>query len=89
LEDLSLPEGKKDIIKELPFMFGEKAVIKRAWKMTDNERAINALETMERVISYIKSYKLEKYITIDLGEIQGFKLLYGDYFRMFHTPCRL
>ncbi|MDA8052921.1 MAG: ATP phosphoribosyltransferase regulatory subunit [Deltaproteobacteria bacterium] len=83
LEDLSLPEGKKDIIKELPFMFGEKAVIKRAWKMTDNERAINALETMERVISYIKSYKLEKYITIDLGEIRGLNYYTGTIFECF------
>lgn len=83
LEGLSLPSTKKDIIKELPFMFGEKAVIERAWKMTDNERAINALKTMERVISYIKSYKLEKYITIDLGEIRGLNYYTGTIFECF------
>ncbi len=83
LEDLSLPSNKKDIIKELPFMFGEKSVIERAWKMTDNKRAINALETMERVISYIKSYKLEKYITIDLGEIRGLNYYTGTIFECF------
>ncbi len=83
LEDLSLPPGKKDIIKKLPFMFGEKAVIERAWKMTDNERAINALKTVERIISYIKSYKLEKYITIDLGEIRGLNYYTGTIFECF------
>lgn len=83
LEDVSLSSKKKDIIKELPFMFGEKSVIKKAWKMTDNERSVSALETMERVISYIKSYKLEQYITIDLGEIRGLNYYTGTIFECF------
>jgi ATP phosphoribosyltransferase regulatory subunit len=83
LDDISLPSDKKEAISELPFIFGEKSVIKKAWKMACNEMSQNALETLERVISYIKSYKLEKYITIDLGEIRGLNYYTGTIFECF------
>lgn len=83
LQDIPLSSKKKDILKELPFLFGEKDIIKKAWKMADNERSKNAVETMERVLSYIKLYKLEKYITIDLGEIRGLNYYTGIIFECF------
>ena len=83
LESISLPSGKKEAISELPFIFGEKSVIKKAWKMACNEASKNALDNLERVVSYIKSYKLEKYITIDLGEIRGLNYYTGTIFECF------
>ncbi len=83
LGGISLPSGKKEAISELPFIFGEKSVIKKAWKMACNEASQNALENLERVVSYIKSYKLEKYITIDLGEIRGLNYYTGTIFECF------
>ena len=83
LAGISLPSGKKEAISELPFIFGEKSVIKKAWKMACNEASQNALENLERVVSYIKSYKLEKYITIDLGEIRGLNYYTGTIFECF------
>ncbi len=83
LGGISLPSGKKEAISELPFIFGEKSVIKKAWKMACNEASKNALENLERVVSYIKSYKLEKYITIDLGEIRGLNYYTGTIFECF------
>ncbi|MHB8232286.1 MAG: ATP phosphoribosyltransferase regulatory subunit [bacterium] len=83
LGTVSLPSDKKEAISELPFIFGEKSVIKKAWKMACNEMSKNALETLERVVSYVKSYKLEKYITIDLGEIRGLNYYTGTIFECF------
>ncbi|MCL4427451.1 MAG: ATP phosphoribosyltransferase regulatory subunit [Deltaproteobacteria bacterium] len=83
LESISLPADKKEAINQLPFIFGEKSVIKKAWKMACNETSQNALENLERVVSYIKSYKLEKYITIDLGEIRGLNYYTGTIFECF------
>ena len=83
LSGISLPSDKKEAISELPFIFGEKSVIKKAWKMACNEASQNALENLERVVSYIKSYKLEKYITIDLGEIRGLNYYTGTIFECF------
>ncbi len=83
LAGVSLPSDKKEVISELPFIFGEKSVIKKAWKMASNEAAKNAIETLERVVSYIKSYKLEEYITIDLGEIRGLNYYTGTIFECF------
>jgi ATP phosphoribosyltransferase regulatory subunit len=83
LKTASLPPDKKEAVSELPFIFGEKSVIKKAWKMACNETSQNALENLERVISYIKAYKLEKYITIDLGEIRGLNYYTGTIFECF------
>ena len=83
LEGVSLASDKKEAISGLPFVFGERSVIKKAWKMATSEMSFNALETLERVVSYIKSYKLEKYITIDLGEIRGLNYYTGTIFECF------
>jgi ATP phosphoribosyltransferase regulatory subunit len=83
LQDVPLSKKKKDIIKELPFLFGEKDIIKKAWMMADNERSKKAIENMDRVLSYIKLYKLEKYVTIDLGEIRGLNYYTGIIFECF------
>lgn len=83
LNTIALPSDKKEIISELPFIFGEKSVIKKAWKMAESEMSKNALENLERVFAYIKSYKLEKYITIDLGEIRGLNYYTGTIFECF------
>ena len=80
---ISLPQDKKEAISLLPFIFGEKSVIRKAWNMAGNEASINALETLERVVAYIKSYRLEKYITIDLGEIRGLNYYTGIIFECF------
>ncbi len=83
LNTLDLSRKKKEIINGLLFMFGKKTVIKKAWKMAHNEMAINALETMERVLSYIKLYGLDDYITIDFGEIRGLNYYTGTIFECF------
>ncbi len=83
LEGVSLPLDKKEAINELPFIFGKKSVIKKAWKMACNEASQNALDNLERIVSYIKSYNLEKYITIDLGEIRGLNYYTGTIFECF------
>ena len=83
LEGVSIPQKKKEVISGLPFIFGEKSVIKKAWKMASDEKSQEALETLERILSYIKYYKLEEYITIDLGEIRGLNYYTGTIFECF------
>ncbi len=83
LEDMSVDDKKKETIKDLPLLFGEKSIIKKAWKMADNDRSKRALEDLERVLNYVKLYKKEKYITIDLGEIRGLNYYTGTIFECF------
>lgn len=83
LKEIAISKEKKEIISSLPFIFGEKSVISKAWKMAGNEVSVEALETLERVISYIKAYRLDKYITIDLGEIRGLNYYSGIIFECF------
>ncbi|MCL6119947.1 MAG: ATP phosphoribosyltransferase regulatory subunit, partial [Deltaproteobacteria bacterium] len=44
LDGVSIPQKKKEVISELPFIFGEKSVIKKAWKMASDEKSQEALE---------------------------------------------
>ena len=44
LSGISLPSDKKEAISELPFIFGEKSVIKKAWKMACREQGRNFSE---------------------------------------------
>ncbi|MCL4546602.1 MAG: ATP phosphoribosyltransferase regulatory subunit [Deltaproteobacteria bacterium] len=83
LENVNLSDRKKDIIKELPFMFGEEDIIKKAWDMVDNNRSKRAIENIERIISYIKTYQLDDYITIDLGEVRRLHYYTGTIFECY------
>ncbi|MHB1680374.1 MAG: ATP phosphoribosyltransferase regulatory subunit [bacterium] len=83
LENVNLNDRKKDIIKELPFMFGEEDIIKKAWDMVDNDRSKRAIENIERIISYIKTYQLDNYITIDLGEVRRLHYYTGTIFECY------
>lgn len=83
LENVNLSDKKKDIIKELPFMFGEEDIIKKAWKMADNDRSKKAIENIERIISYIKTYKLNDYVTVDLGEVRRLHYYTGTIFECY------
>ncbi|MCL5674055.1 MAG: ATP phosphoribosyltransferase regulatory subunit [Deltaproteobacteria bacterium] len=83
LENVNLSDRKKDIIKELPFMFGEEDIIKKAWDMVDNDRSKRAIENIERIISYIKTYQLDDYITVDLGEVRRLHYYTGTIFECY------
>ncbi len=83
LENVNLNDRKKDIIKALPFMFGEKDIIKKAWDMVDNDRSKRAIENIERIISYIKTYQLDEYITVDLGEVRRLHYYTGTIFECY------
>lgn len=83
LNSLSIDEQLKELLMELPQLFGSTEVIEKAKKMTTNQNALQALERIENVYELLKIYGLEKYISIDLGMLSKYKYYTGIIFKAY------
>lgn len=76
----------REILTEIPLFFGdgEEVLAKyKSYKLNDVSSA--AIADLDCVYSILKSYKLEKYITVDLGQIRSFRYYTGVIFRTLTT----
>lgn len=69
-----------DAIMALPTLFGGEEVFARAEKFTDNAQALNALAHLKKVYDLLKSFGLEKYISVDLGTVKSLAYYSGVVF---------
>lgn len=76
-----LGEKNSNSLKSLPELFGDMEVLDRARKLTNNERALKALDSILEICEKLKAIGLGKYITIDLGMIQHIHYYTGIIFR--------
>lgn len=70
LEPLPIPEASKEEILLLPRLFGGREVLDKAARVR-NPRARKALENLAGVFEILEVYEVDRYITLDLGEIRG------------------
>lgn len=61
----------------LPSLFGGKEVLKKAKSLTDNPLAENALIQIEYIFNALKSIGYDKYISIDMGMLNGLNYYSG------------
>jgi ATP phosphoribosyltransferase regulatory subunit len=73
----------KDLILELPRLFGSIDVIDKVEEMTMNKRSLDALANLRQVLEIIEDYDLSKYISVDLGMVQSLNYYTGIIFRGF------
>lgn len=69
------------ILKELPKLFGDIKILDRAAELTDNTKALEALESIRKVYNIIESIGLSEYLSIDLGMVQNLNYYTGIIFR--------
>ncbi|MCD8048879.1 MAG: ATP phosphoribosyltransferase regulatory subunit [Clostridia bacterium] len=70
------------LLSELPSSFGDgEDVLYKYRKTSLNAVSRNALNELEKVFAILKSYSLEQYITIDLGQVRSFPYYTGVIFR--------
>ncbi|MFL0196493.1 ATP phosphoribosyltransferase regulatory subunit [Clostridium sp. WILCCON 0269] len=74
-------ESSLNILKELPKLFGGIEVIEKASKLTDNKRALKALEDVKKVYQVVKSIGLQDYLAVDLGMVYHIDYYTGIIFR--------
>ncbi|MGH4051242.1 MAG: ATP phosphoribosyltransferase regulatory subunit [Clostridium sp.] len=75
--------GLKNVeaLKKLPELFGGIEVLTKARILTQNKRALGAIDTIEKIYKRIESVGLGEYISIDLGMVQHIDYYTGITFR--------
>ncbi|PLX75505.1 MAG: ATP phosphoribosyltransferase regulatory subunit [Desulfuromonas sp.] len=85
LETLPLNDGQREELLALPRLFGGQEVLERAAQTVRNPTAQRALDNLHQVLDVLKAYNVERYVTIDLGELRGFDYHTGLIFQGFLT----
>ncbi len=83
VEDKDMDSELKDILIELPQLFGGHDVIDYARSKTKSETALNALKRIDSVYARLKEYGYENYISFDLGMINQYDYYTGVIFRAY------
>lgn len=75
--------GTKNVeaLKRLPELFGGIEILEKARRLTENKRALAALDTIEKIYERIESVGLSAHISIDLGMVQHVDYYTGITFR--------
>jgi len=83
VERYDISNTLKDMILELPRLFGSVDVIDKVEEMTVNKRSLDALANLRQVLEILEDYDLRKYISVDLGMVQSLNYYTGIIFRGF------
>lgn len=83
LEELNLDERLADVFRSLPQMFGSVEILEKASSLTENKKALAALDRLQRLYEILKSYGYERYISFDLGMIGNYMYYTGVIFRAY------
>ena len=73
----------KDAFLKLPELFGTMKQIREARALTDNPRALAAIDRLEQIYEILKSCKLEEYVSFDLGMLSKYQYYTGIIFKAY------
>ena len=68
---------------QLPYLFGDAEILKKAKKLTSNQRAIRAIHRLEEIYEILKCYGYENYVTFDLGMLSKYRYYTGIIFQAY------
>lgn len=80
---LDIDDAVKNLMIELPYMFGDMSVIEKAYVKGLNETSRAALDNLKRIYELLCLYGFEKYISIDLGMLQSIDYYTGSIFKCY------
>lgn len=73
----------KQAFLKLPKLFGSVEVLESAEKLTENEKAINAVKRLKNLYSILEDYGVSKYISFDLGMLSNYNYYTGIIFKAY------
>ena len=73
----------KELLIQLPDLFGGMETIAFAKDRTNNEEAKEALDRLEKIYEILESYGLEKHVTLDLGMLSHYEYYTGVIFKAY------
>lgn len=83
LEERPMKQSLKDIFSRLPQLFGSLNDISGLKNMTDNERALKAIDRLEKVQKILKAYGMSDYVSYDLGMLSKYQYYTGIIFKAY------
>lgn len=83
LTEQTMPEKLKQVFLKLPELFGDIEQIRFARGMTDNLRALRAIDRLERVQEILDGYGLGDYVSYDLGMLSKYSYYTGIIFKAY------
>lgn len=85
VDQLGLSDNAKVVLKKLPLLNGDDAMLKSAYDLALNEQSRRALDNLSEIYRLLKSYGIEQYVRFDLGIIRDFSYYTGMVFEAY-TP---
>lgn len=82
-DKLNIDEEIKNLIIELPYLFGGDEVFKKAYVKGLNETSKIALDNLKRIYDLLCLYGFEKYVSIDLGMLESIDYYTGSIFKCY------
>lgn len=78
-----MSEDLKELFMKLPALFGTVENLEYAKSKTKNEKALHAIERLEKLYAILETYGLSDYVTFDLGMLSKYNYYTGIIFRAF------
>lgn len=83
VEKLNIEEHIKQVMIDLPYLFGDASIIDRANVPGLNETSKVALDNLRRIYELLCDYDFEQYISLDLGMLQSIDYYTGSIFKCY------
>ena len=83
IEDKKITGNLKELFLKLPEMFGNLENLSYARTLTKNEKALHAINRMEKLYAILKTYELNSYVTFDLGMLSSYNYYTGIIYKAY------
>lgn len=80
---LDIDENVKNLMIDLPYLFGDISVIEKANVKGLNATSKAALDNLKRIYELLCLYGFEKYVSVDLGMLQSIDYYTGSIFKCY------
>lgn len=83
VKDLDIDEDVKQLMIDLPYLFGDVSVLERAAVNGLNDTSKAALDNLKEIYELLTLYGFEQYISLDLGMLQSIDYYTGSIFKCY------
>ena len=81
LDTVEISDELKQAFVKLPDLFGNVEILQEAKTLTKNETALSAIERLLELYEILKEYKVEDYVSFDLGMLSNYQYYTGIIFK--------
>lgn len=82
-DKLDIDDSIKNLMIDLPYLFGGEEVFEKAYVKGLNETSKLALDNLKRIYELLCLYGFEKYVSIDLGMLESIDYYTGSIFKCY------